>query len=291
VLLANAYFQVKWRRGEGEGGTEGDKVVGQGKEGRWTEELFKVLEETPEDKIEQRDLFDRPPSVLKSWASGNTVMIGDAVHPMMPNLGQGGCQAIEDAYVLARRLSKVSDRRDIGLTLQVPTLAPLPPNPLPWLETAARRQRRGASDVLQATKYRSAGDEATGDRAVRLPAAPLRRLRDPPVESEIRGGGVIRISTWSGCRGRRRARGCHASRRTSSCRPLTPPSRCHSSRSPLLLPTLAPNSSPVEGGGCAVAAARCWRLRAPSLPCQESATNSRGPNCCMPAAAPRWCLT
>jgi hypothetical protein len=94
--------------------------VCQGKEGRWTEELFKVLEETPEDVIAQRDLFDRPPSVLKSWASGNTVMIGDAVHPMMPNLGQGGCQAIEDAYVLAQRLSKVTDRNDIGLTLQVP---------------------------------------------------------------------------------------------------------------------------------------------------------------------------
>jgi hypothetical protein len=24
------------------------------------------------------------------------VLMGDAVHPMMPNLGQGGCQAIED---------------------------------------------------------------------------------------------------------------------------------------------------------------------------------------------------
>ena len=64
--------------------------------------VFKVLDETPEEIIEQRDLFDRPPSVLKSWATGNVVMIGDAVHPMMPNLGQGGCQAIEDAYVLAQ---------------------------------------------------------------------------------------------------------------------------------------------------------------------------------------------
>ena len=26
------------------------------------------------------------------------MLLGDAVHPMMPNLGQGGCQAIEDAY-------------------------------------------------------------------------------------------------------------------------------------------------------------------------------------------------
>lgn len=82
-----------------------------------------MLEETPDTIIEQRDLYDRPPSVLKSWAKGNTVMIGDAVHPMMPNLGQGGCQAIEDAYVLAQRLGAVKDRNTIGFTLQVLRLA------------------------------------------------------------------------------------------------------------------------------------------------------------------------
>ena len=32
------------------------------------------------------------------------MLLGDAVHPMMPNLGQGGCQAIEDAYELTRAL-------------------------------------------------------------------------------------------------------------------------------------------------------------------------------------------
>ena len=37
-----------------------------------------------------------PPSVNFSPLRGNVVLMGDAVHPMMPNLGQGGCQAIED---------------------------------------------------------------------------------------------------------------------------------------------------------------------------------------------------
>ncbi len=32
---------------------------------------------------------------------GRVALLGDAVHPMTPNLGQGGCQAIEDAVVLA----------------------------------------------------------------------------------------------------------------------------------------------------------------------------------------------
>jgi 2-polyprenyl-6-methoxyphenol hydroxylase-like FAD-dependent oxidoreductase len=33
-------------------------------------------------------------------------LLGDAAHPMTPNLGQGGCQAIEDAVVLADALAR-----------------------------------------------------------------------------------------------------------------------------------------------------------------------------------------
>uniref|UniRef100_A0A6U5CIA3 FAD-binding domain-containing protein n=2 Tax=Hemiselmis andersenii TaxID=464988 RepID=A0A6U5CIA3_HEMAN len=89
------------------------ELFNDGPEGRWSEEVFKVLDATPDDQIDQRDLFDRPPSVLKSWSEGHVTMIGDSVHPMMPNLGQGGCQAIEDAYVLAERLGEVKDRSQI----------------------------------------------------------------------------------------------------------------------------------------------------------------------------------
>eukprot|EP00960_Hanusia_phi_P010786 316389-Hanusia_phi.AAC.1 len=89
------------------------ELFSKGKEGRWSEEVFKVLDATPEESIEQRDLFDRPPSLTKSWSKGHVTMIGDAVHPMMPNLGQGGCQAIEDAYVLSEILGSVEKREDI----------------------------------------------------------------------------------------------------------------------------------------------------------------------------------
>ena len=36
-------------------------------------------------------------------------LLGDAAHPMTPNLGQGACQAIEDAVVLARCLREADD--------------------------------------------------------------------------------------------------------------------------------------------------------------------------------------
>mmetsp|Transcript_28421 Transcript_28421/g.45647 ORF Transcript_28421/g.45647 Transcript_28421/m.45647 type:complete len:642 (+) Transcript_28421:80-2005(+) len=71
----------------------------------WSSEVFEVLDSTPAESVEQRDLFDRWPEFFRSWADGNVVLVGDAVHPMMPNLGQGGGQSIEDAYELTRILS------------------------------------------------------------------------------------------------------------------------------------------------------------------------------------------
>ena len=58
----------------------------------WSDEIMAVLDATPADSVEQRDLYDRTPELLRSWADGNVVCIGDAVHPMMPKLGQGRCQ-------------------------------------------------------------------------------------------------------------------------------------------------------------------------------------------------------
>lgn len=54
----------------------------------WTPEVFEVLDATPAASVEQRDLYDRWPEFFRSWAQGNVVLMGDAVHPMMPNLGQ-----------------------------------------------------------------------------------------------------------------------------------------------------------------------------------------------------------
>lgn len=84
----------------------------------WTDEIHSCISNTPEKMVEQRDLYDRRPSVLKSWSKGCVTMVGDAVHPMMPNLGQGGCQAMEDAFVLSELLVEVTDKRDIPDALQ-----------------------------------------------------------------------------------------------------------------------------------------------------------------------------
>ena len=48
----------------------------------WSPEIHACLDNTPEPIIEQRDLYDRPPSVLRSWSKGHVTMLGDAVHPV-----------------------------------------------------------------------------------------------------------------------------------------------------------------------------------------------------------------
>jgi len=79
----------------------------------WSDDIHHILKATQEYEIEQRDLYDRPPSVLKPWNKNNVALLGDSVHAMMPNLGQGGCQAIEDAFVLVQELGSVQKRTEV----------------------------------------------------------------------------------------------------------------------------------------------------------------------------------
>jgi salicylate hydroxylase len=52
-------------------------------------------------------LFTRP--LTENWGRGRIQLIGDAAHAMLPNAGQGACQAFEDAYILARWLGACRD--------------------------------------------------------------------------------------------------------------------------------------------------------------------------------------
>ena len=84
----------------------------------WSPEIEDILLATREDEIEQRDLYDRPPSVIKPWTKGNVALLGDAIHAMMPNLGQGGCQALEDALTIAEEVTQVTSRKELAGALE-----------------------------------------------------------------------------------------------------------------------------------------------------------------------------
>jgi len=70
---------------------------------RWHAPIEALLQATPESAILRNDICDRDP--LPRWSGGRVTLLGDAAHPMTPNLGQGACQAIEDAVTLASCLA------------------------------------------------------------------------------------------------------------------------------------------------------------------------------------------
>ncbi len=63
-----------------------------------------LIENTPIKSIHSSVISDLKP--VKNWFNNNVCLIGDAAHATSPNMGQGACQGIEDAYVLASCLEK-----------------------------------------------------------------------------------------------------------------------------------------------------------------------------------------
>jgi len=82
--------------------------------GSWCEPIPSVIRATEETAILRNDIYDREP--LARWGEGRVTLLGDAAHPMTPNLGQGACQAIEDAVVLA---ACVREEGDIAAALRL----------------------------------------------------------------------------------------------------------------------------------------------------------------------------
>jgi 2-polyprenyl-6-methoxyphenol hydroxylase-like FAD-dependent oxidoreductase len=92
---------------------EGERKPGNEKAGLarifrgWHAPIEALIDATDESAIFRNDIYDR--RGLSKWGEGRVTLLGDAAHPMTPNLGQGACQAFEDAVVLARCLSGSPD--------------------------------------------------------------------------------------------------------------------------------------------------------------------------------------
>jgi 2-polyprenyl-6-methoxyphenol hydroxylase-like FAD-dependent oxidoreductase len=70
----------------------------------WYRPVLELIEATPPSSILKTGAFDRP--AVRNWGAGRMTLLGDAIHPTTPNLGQGGCLAMEDAMILARCFEK-----------------------------------------------------------------------------------------------------------------------------------------------------------------------------------------
>ena len=70
----------------------------------WDPRIGTLLEQV--DKTFRWALYDREP--LPTWTKGRLTLLGDAAHPMLPHLGQGANQSIEDGMALATILAQVN---------------------------------------------------------------------------------------------------------------------------------------------------------------------------------------
>nr|AKT95177.1 zeaxanthin epoxidase [Haematococcus lacustris] len=76
--------------------------------GHWNYNVVDLIRATPEEDVLRRDIYDRAP--IFKWAQGRVALMGDSAHAMQPNLGQGGCMAMEDAFQLANDIAAMAEK-------------------------------------------------------------------------------------------------------------------------------------------------------------------------------------
>jgi 2-polyprenyl-6-methoxyphenol hydroxylase-like FAD-dependent oxidoreductase len=73
----------------------------------WFPGVCELIDQTPDSAISRMDNFGRDP--LERWGDGRVTLLGDAAHPTTINIGQGACQAVEDAFALGECLRSEPD--------------------------------------------------------------------------------------------------------------------------------------------------------------------------------------
>jgi 2-polyprenyl-6-methoxyphenol hydroxylase-like FAD-dependent oxidoreductase len=102
-------WYAMWNAAEG-GHDAGDTAARlRGLFGGWHEPIPAIIDATPAAAMIRNDIYDRRPA--RSWSRGRVALVGDAIHPMTPDLAQGACQAILDATTLATCLAASRDTR------------------------------------------------------------------------------------------------------------------------------------------------------------------------------------
>jgi 2-polyprenyl-6-methoxyphenol hydroxylase-like FAD-dependent oxidoreductase len=143
-----------------------------GRYGAWFDPIPALIESTEADAIEPTFTYDRPPR--RTWGRGRVTLLGDAAHPMKPNIGQGAAQALEDAVVL-------------GLCIGTN------PNPEDALREYERRRVKRANAVVRASRRTGRVAEVRSPLAARLRDVVMKALPDRLTVAQVRGIAEFRL--------------------------------------------------------------------------------------------------
>jgi 2-polyprenyl-6-methoxyphenol hydroxylase-like FAD-dependent oxidoreductase len=105
----------------------------------------------------------------EQWYSGRVVLIGDAAHATPPMMAQGGCMAMEDAYVLAdilRSADSVKGALDTYVRRRIPRVK--------WVQEKSRAVAESfrLPVAIRNAALREGGDQMFQDRFRPLVAPP-----------------------------------------------------------------------------------------------------------------------
>jgi 2-polyprenyl-6-methoxyphenol hydroxylase-like FAD-dependent oxidoreductase len=125
--------------------------------GSWFEPIPALIEATDPGAIEPTFTYDRRPR--KTWGRGRVTLVGDAAHPMKPNIGQGAAQALEDAVVLASCIRAHAEAEEA-------------------LRAYERRRVRRANAVVRASRQAGRAAEVRSPRLARVRDAVMKALPD-----------------------------------------------------------------------------------------------------------------
>jgi 2-polyprenyl-6-methoxyphenol hydroxylase-like FAD-dependent oxidoreductase len=125
--------------------------------GAWLDPIPALIESTEPDAIEPTFTYDRPPR--RTWGRGRVTLLGDAAHPMKPNIGQGAAQALEDAVVLGSCMGASTDPEEA-------------------LRAYERRRVRRANAVVRASRQAGRAAEVRSPIGALLRDAVMKALPD-----------------------------------------------------------------------------------------------------------------
>jgi 2-polyprenyl-6-methoxyphenol hydroxylase-like FAD-dependent oxidoreductase len=138
--------------------------------GTWHEPIPGLLAIARPQDVLRHDVAELA-APLPSFHRGRAALLGDAAHPMTPNLGQGACQALEDAAVISRLAAGTEPDAVTGM------LARYTAARLPRTTDVVRWSRRAATMTTWASPpalaFRDTATWLTGKLA---PGAALRGL-------------------------------------------------------------------------------------------------------------------